>query len=97
MLDTCEEPVEVEANSANDAPERDKSERPAAGDATPTPTLVPEPEPQETSSVYASCEEAEEAGETRVQGSAGEGRRVSDGNCPQRPATGDGDGIVCER
>ena len=96
MLDTCEEPVEVEANSANDAPERDKSERPAAGDATPTPTLVPEPEPQETSSVYASCEEAEEAGETRVQGSAGEGRGFPTEIVPSA-RDGDGDGIVCER
>ena len=84
------------ANSADDASESDESERSAAGDATPTPTLVPEPEAQETRSVYASCEEAEEAGETRVQGFAGEGRGFPREMVPNA-RDGDGDGVVCER
>ena len=96
MLDTCEDPVEVVASSANDGSESDESERPAVGDATPTPTLVPEPEPQETRSIYASCEEAEEAGEARVQGSHGEGRGFPREMVPSA-RDGDGDGVVCER
>ena len=96
MLDTCEEPVEVVANSANDASERDKPERPGAADATPTPTLVPEPEPDEDTPVYGSCQEAVEAGETRVQGSAGEGRGFPKHMVPSA-RDGDGDGVVCER
>ena len=96
MLDTCEEPVEVVANRASDAPEKDKLEQPAATDATPTPTLVPEPEPGEDTPVYGSCEEAVEAGETRVQGSAGEGRGFPKAMVPSA-RDGDGDGVVCER
>ena len=96
MLDTCEEPVGVVANSANDRSDSDESERPAAGAVTPTPTLVPEPDPGETSSVYASCEKAEEAGETRVQGSAGEGRGFPKEKVPSA-RDGDGDSVVCER
>ena len=94
MLNTCEEPVEVVASIASDAPEGDKLERPVATDATPT--LMPEPEPGEDHPVYGSCEEAVEAGETRVQGSAGEGRGFPKEMVPSA-RDGDGDGVVCER
>ena len=72
MLNTCEEPIEVEAERAEGSssllPERDTS-RPSA--ATATPTLVPELEPEENNPVYGSCEEAVRAGESRVQGGRG--------------------------
>ena len=96
MLDTCEEPIEIVANSANGASDRDEPERPAATDATPTPTLIPEPEPEEDTLEYGSCEEAVEAGEARVQGSAGEGRGFPKAMVPSA-RDGDGDGVVCER
>ena len=96
MLDTCEEPVEVVANRANDASEEDRSEQPAAADATPAPTLVAEPELEEDTTVYGSCEEAVEAGETRAQGSEGEGRGFPREMVPSA-RDGDGDGVVCER
>ena len=47
----------------------------AAGAATATPTLVRGREPEENTSVYGSCEEAVAAGESRVRGSVGGGRR----------------------
>ena len=80
MLDTCEEPVEVEAQRAEDT----------AG------TDMPERGPEEDTPVYESCEEAMEAGESRVQGSAGEGRGFPKAMVPSA-RDGDGDGIVCER
>ncbi len=46
--------------------------------------------------VYGSCEEAVEAGETRVQGSKGEGRGFPKVMVPSA-RDGDGDGVVCER
>ena len=94
MLDTCGEPVEVE--SAEGTSGRDTSRRSAEGEATATPTLVPELEPQENSSVYGSCEEAVEAGESRVQGSVGGGRGFPKEMVPSA-RDGDGDGVVCER
>ena len=95
MLDTCEEPVEVTAERAEGVAGADTSGR-AAGEATPTPTLVPELEPQENISVYGSCEEAVEAGESRVQGSSGGGRGFPKEMVPSA-RDGDGDGVVCER
>ena len=77
MLDTCEEPVEVEA-------------RRTEGIST------PEPEPEGDFSVYASCEEAGAAGESRVQGSAGGGRGFPQAMVPSA-RDGDGDGVVCEQ
>ena len=64
----------------------------AKGEATATPTLVPELEPEEYTPVYGSCEEAVEAGESRVQGSVGGGRGF-----PKEmvPSARDGDGDRC--
>ena len=69
MLDSCEEPVDVKAKRAEGIAGTDTSGQAAAGEATATPTLVPELEPVESTPVYGSCEEAVEAGESRVQGS----------------------------
>ena len=54
----------------------------------------PTAEPEET--VYGSCEAAEDAGETLVQGSQGGGRGFSAKMVPSA-RDGDGDGVVCER
>ena len=63
-------------------------------------TVTGEHEPEATeepgSSVYGSCEEAESAGEQRVQGSQGGGRGFPKEVVPSA-RDGDGDGIVCER
>ena len=96
MLDTCGEPIEVEAERAEGTSGRDTSRRSAAGAATAAPTLVPEQEPEENSSVYGSCEEALEAGQPRVQGSMGGGRGFPKEMVPSA-RDGDGDGVVCER
>ena len=96
MLDTCEEPVEVEAERAEDIAGTETSGQTTAEEATATPTLVPEPEPDVNTSVYESCEEAVEAGESRVQGSAGGGKGFPKEMVPSA-RDGDGDGVVCER
>ena len=57
---------------------------------TATPTALPQPE-----GVYASCEEAEAAGEERVQGSIGESWGFPAELVPSA-RDGDGDGVVCE-
>ncbi len=94
MLDTCEEPVEVRASRAEGAAGTETSSQTALGEATPTPTLVPQQ--QGSTPMYESCEEAAGAGESRVQGSAGEGRGFPREMVPSA-RDGDGDGIVCER
>ena len=96
MLDTCEEPVDVKAKRAEGIDGTDTSGQAAAGEATATPTLVAELEPVESTPVYGSCEEAVEAGESRVQGSVGGGRGFPKEMVPSA-RDGDGDGVVCER
>ena len=96
MLDTCEEPFEIEAERAEGVAGTGTSGRATEGTATATPTLIPEPEQQENISVYGSCEEAVEAGESRVQGSVGGGRGFPKEMVPSA-RDGDGDGVVCER
>ena len=46
--------------------------------------------------VYASCEEAEAAGEPRIQGSEGSGQGFPEATVPSA-RDGDGDGVVCEQ
>ena len=53
----------------------------------------PEPAEEPESSLYGSCEEAESAGEQRVQGSRGGGRGFPKATVP---SARDGDGVVCE-
>ena len=96
MLDTCVEPVEVKAQRAEGATGTDSSGRAAAREATATPTLVPELQPEENTSVYGLCEEAVAAGESRVQGSVGVWRRFPKEMVPSA-RDGDRDGVVCER
>ena len=58
--------------------------------------MGPVPEPGEISFTYESCEEAEAAGETLVEGSQGTGTGFPKEIVPSA-RDGDGDGIVCER
>ena len=55
---------------------------------------LPTPE-QYQGPVYGSCDEAEAAGEQRVQGSQGSGRGFPKAMVPSA-RDGDGDGIICE-
>ena len=66
----------------------------AVRSATPTPDAPPAA--TGTEGVYASCDEAEDAGEERVQGSSGSGRGFPQAMVPSA-RDGDGDGVVCER
>ena len=61
---------------------------------TPTPTFVPSATPAPVGT-YSSCEEAQAAGEERVQGSIGGGVGFAAELVPGAQ-DGDGDGIVCE-
>ena len=96
MLDTCEEPVEVKEEEAEGTEGMDSSGQGTEKQTMATPTLVPESEPEMNTSVYGSCEEAVDAGESRVQGSAGAGRGFPKAMVPSA-RDGDGDGVVCER
>lgn len=66
-----------------------ESTSPSEHTATPVPTPSP-------GGVYASCEEAEEAAEPRIQGSNGPGRGFPKSMVPNA-RDGDGDGVVCEQ
>ena len=77
MLDTCENPPEVEVQ-----------------DVLEPRTGVDKPE--SPGPVYESCEEAAAAGETRAQGSSGNGRGYPKEVVPSA-RDGDGDGVVCEK
>ena len=60
-------------------------------------SVLPSPTPTEIAAVtYASCDEAEEAGEQRMQGSKGSGRGFLASKVPSA-RDGDGDGVVCEK
>ena len=61
-------------------------------------TSTPEPRPTTTATTikYNSCDAAQAAGETRVQGSKGNGRGFPEWMVPSA-RDGDGDGVVCER
>ena len=64
---------------------------------TETPPDSPSPTPTEVlSATYASCDEAEQAGEQRIQGSIGSGRGFPSSTVPSA-RDGDGDGVVCEK
>ena len=97
MLDTCEEPVEVEAERAEDiAGNGNVGADYSRGGNGNTDSSAGAREPDVNTSVYESCEEAVEAGESRVQGSAGGGRGFPKEMVPSA-RDGDGDGVVCER
>lgn len=64
---------------------------------SPIPRILPVPSPTSTPvGSYGSCEEAESAGETQVQGSVGSGWGFPEAKVPSA-RDGDGDGVVCER
>ena len=96
MLATCTEPVEFETTRLEETAGSGGLGETSVGEAAAAPTLVPQPEPRDHTSVYGSCEEAVEAGELRVQGSAGGGRGFEREMVPSA-RDGDGDGVVCER
>lgn len=79
MLGTCASPPDLTIVQTG-AP---------GGSATATPT------PQASRVVYASCDDAERAGERRIQGSRGPGRGYPQMMVPGA-RDGDGDGVVCE-
>ena len=83
IFQKCENPPEVEVEVLDYLGTR-------VGEHKPEPTGDPQ------NSVYQSCEEAEAAGEQRVQGSKGGGRGFPNETVPSA-RDWDGDGIVCER
>ena len=84
MLDTCANPPKLQISDGGTPIDP----RPTNGPHYPTPTP--------TARTYSSCDAAQAAGETRVQGSQGSGRGF-----PKSMVTsardGDGDGVVCEQ
>ena len=84
MLDTCANPPDLRA-SERGIP---INPRPTNGPHYPTPTPM--------ASTYSSCDAAEAAGETRVQGNEGSGRGFPKRMVPSA-RDGDGDGMVCEK
>ena len=83
MLGTCENPPDMEVEELDYL-------------GTATGEHKPEPTEELQNSVYGSCEEAESAGEQRVQGSRGGGEGFPKAMVPSA-RDGDGDGVVCER
>ena len=81
MLGTCEDPPEFEVDTLDHL-----------GIVTGEDKQTAEPE----NPMYGSCEEAEDAGETLVQGSRGGGEGFPAEMVPSA-RDGDGDGVVCER
>ena len=81
MLGTCENPPEYEVEVREAMEVR-------------VGVLDPTAEPE--GAVYGSCEEAEAAGEQRVQGSQGGGRGFPKSMVPTA-RDGDSDGAVCEQ
>ena len=87
MLATCDVPHQLGAVFSMEKPDL-----PSFGGSTPRPTPV-EGSP---AARYTSCDAAQAAGETRVQGSQGSGSGFPKWMVPTA-RDGDGDGVVCER
>ena len=85
MLDTCSERPTLRVSQGSIPGERG-------------PTSAPEPHPTATPTVtrYSSCDAAQSAGATRVQGTQGSGRGFPKWMVPSA-RDGDGDGVVCEK
>ena len=81
MLGTCEDPPDFVVE---------------ARDVMAVKVGVHKPTTESEETVYGSCEEAEEAGEKRMQGSQGGGQGFPKAMVPSA-RDGDGDGVVCER
>ena len=84
MLDTCANPPNLLLSQGSTPIDP----RPTNGPHYPTPTP--------TARTYSSCDAAQAAGESRVQGSQGGGRGFQKWMVPSA-RDGDGDGVVCER
>ena len=80
--------------SSRGAPQTPEPSSPAT--PTPSPVATDTNALSDKDGVYASCDEAEAAGEERVQGSSGSGRGFPQSMVPDA-RDGDGDGVVCER
>lgn len=90
MLETCETPPESRPAEQLDRPVR----RVEVGERE---SDQPAPQPTgERKAVYDSCDEAEAAGEPRIQGERGTGRGFAAEKVPSA-RDGDEDGVVCER
>ena len=81
MLDTCEDPPQVEVRTTLGTNMEGIRLDPTEG------TLTGEPTPDSEAPAYESCEEAAEAGEQRVQGSQGGGRGFPRAMVPSAPGT----------
>ncbi len=84
MLDTCANPPKLQLSDRGTPIDP----RPTNGPHNPTPTP--------TARTYSSCDAAQAAGESRVQGSRGGGSGFPKSMVPSA-RDGDGDGVVCER
>ena len=89
MLATCEVPHQLGVVFSMEKPDL-----PSFGGSTPRPT--PTPVGGSHIGQYNSCDAAQAAGETRVQGSQGSGTGFPKDMVPSA-RDGDGDGVVCER
>ena len=92
MLTTCDNP-HVLIDAGDIAPTAPSA---PGATSTPVPAQTGTPTPAPATSTYASCEAAQAAGETRIQGSQGNGRGFPKSMVPSA-RDGDGDGVVCER
>lgn len=84
MLNTCANPPNLRVEQGNSPTDQ----RPTSTPVRPTPTPM--------TRIYSSCDAAQAAGETRVQGSKGSGRGFPKWMVPSA-RDGDGDDVVCER
>ena len=87
MLDTCTPSRTLTVVRVDISEPAEPTPPQSAGTPSPSPTPA---------STYASCDDAEAAGELRVQGSSGSGRGFPQAKVPSA-RDGDGDGVVCER
>ena len=83
MINTCANPPELKVSRQTQA---------APMPAPTRQTVQPTPETR----TYSSCDAAQAAGETRVQGSKGSGKGFPKAMVPSA-RDGDGDGVVCEK
>ena len=91
MLATCDVPHQLGAIFSMEKPDL-----PSFGSRTPQPTPNPTPVGGSPTGQYSSCDAAQAAGETLVQGSKGSGRGFPTWMVPSA-RDGDGDGVVCEK
>ena len=89
MLATCDVPHQLGVIFRMEKPDL-----PSLGGSTPPPTPTPDGGSPDAS--YDSCDAAQAAGESRVQGSKGSGQGFPKSMVPTA-RDGDGDGVVCEK